>query len=83
MDNKYFDLSKLTAGHSGIVISLPKDRILRQRLLSFGLNSGCRITALFSAPFGDTAAYSFKDTVLALRSSDSAQIIISEDNYDI
>lgn len=53
-----------------------KDTDLR-RILDMGIIKGAKITRLFSSPFGDPTAYEVKNTVIALRKSDSDKIFVT------
>ncbi len=52
-----------------------KDNDLR-RILDMGIIKGAKITRLFSSPFGDPTAYEIKNTVIALRKTDSDKIFV-------
>ncbi|MBE6805110.1 MAG: ferrous iron transport protein A [Ruminococcaceae bacterium] len=54
-----------------------KDNELR-RILDMGIISGTKIVKLFSSPFGDPTAYEIKNSVIALRKTDSDKIFVED-----
>lgn len=57
-----------------------------RRILDMGIIGGAKITRLFSSPFGDPTAYEIKNTVIALRKTDSDKIFVTAaggENYGI
>ena len=69
-----FALNSLKSNEKALIRSISIEGEMHDRLRDFGFCEGARITYLFSAAFGDPRAYLVRDTVIALRNSDAAQI---------
>lgn len=74
-------LDTLPTGTSGIVCTLPDNADIRHRLMSFGLVIGTEITVVNADPAGDTKAYFFRSTVIALRNKDAGSILVKKGNF--
>lgn len=69
-------LYQLAVGSSGIVLTVEADGLSRRRLLDLGLIPGTVVRVLRASPAGDPVAYLIRGTVVALRSSESNQILV-------
>ena len=76
MKSKTITLDKLCLGEKGIVKSLTSNGVIRRRMLDLGLIDGTIVEALQKSPSGDPVAYSIRGAVIALRSEDSAKVLI-------
>lgn len=73
---KIFALSALRPGDAAIVHHLRHTGSMRRRLRDLGFIEGASVRCLGRSPGGDPAAYAVCGAVLALRDSDSAQILV-------
>ena len=73
-------LASLSEGESAFVLSLKSESAMRRRLMDIGLIEGTHVTCLKRAPFGDPAAYLIRGAVIAIRSKDAAEVILSKTN---
>ena len=71
-----FSLCTLKEGQSAYVADVEADSAMRRRLLDIGLIPGTRVTCMAKSPAGDPAAYSIRGAVIAIRSEDSAKILV-------
>ena len=72
-----YDLSDLSPGESAVISFIGDETGIRGRLLDMGLTAGTDISCLFSSAWGeDPTAYRVRETVIALRKKDAAQIRI-------
>lgn len=71
-------LDNLKIGNSCKIIELNNEGSIRRRLLDLGLIPGTIITAVLSSPFNDPIAYKIKNATIAIRKSDSKNIIVEE-----
>ena len=70
-------LCELPLNQSAVVCAVANpETSLTQRIISLGISEGSRITALFQSPFNDPIAYLVKGCVIALRKSDSENILV-------
>lgn len=69
-------LDHLKIGETASVIDMDFEGNERRRMLDLGLISGTRVEALQRSPSGDPVAYWIRGAVIALRSEDSARIIV-------
>lgn len=76
MDNKC-SLNKLPVNKSGLVYSIECKENLKNRIYDFGIIENSIITPIFNSPFGDPRAYLIKNAIVALRDTDSENIIVS------
>ena len=71
-------LCELPLNQSAVVCAIANpDTLLTKRIISLGISEGSRITALFQSPFNDPVAYLVKGCVIAMRKSDSENILVS------
>lgn len=73
--NQPIALADLPLGASAQVLSLGGAGPERQRLLDLGILPGTRISAETRSPLGDPTAYRVRDTLIALRREQAAQIL--------
>lgn len=71
-------LDTLKVGKSCKVVKINNEGSIRRRLLDLGLIPGTIITAVLSSPFKDPIAYKIKNAVIAIRKSDSKNIVVEE-----
>lgn len=76
--NQIITLNNLEIGKSGTVIKLNNTGSIRRRLLDLGFIPGSIVTAVLSSPFHDPIAYKVKNATIAIRKSDSKNIIVEE-----
>ncbi len=69
-------LSALKLNQTATVTDVDCPGARLNRLQSFGLRKGARVTALFRSPFGDPTAYLVKGAVIALRKCDCDGITV-------
>lgn len=73
-------LPDIPPGGSAVVKRLCARGNMRRRLLDLGLVEGARVECLGRSPLGDPSAYVIRGAVIAIRSEDSRNIIVSEDS---
>lgn len=71
-------LDNLEIGKSCKVISLNNLGNIKRRLLDIGLVPGTIVTAILKSPFNDPIAYKIKNAIIAIRKSDSREIVVEE-----
>ena len=80
--HKLLKLSDLAIGASGVVRELPKtgggEGGVALRLREMGVLPGVRITLVRTAPLGDPFAFKVRGSVLTLRKSDAAHVLVEE-----
>ena len=69
-------LSLLKPGEYGIVKDIDQNSKIRRRLLDLGLIPGTEVLCGINSPFGDPTAYFVRGALIALRCSDSQNIIL-------
>jgi Fe2+ transport system protein FeoA len=69
-------LSTLKPGSSALIDHLMLDGEDRRRLMDLGLVPGTRVTAEFRSALGDPVAYRIRGTLIALRKTQTSQIVI-------
>lgn len=69
-------LSDLTPGSVCQIVSLELSGLLRRRILDLGIVPGTLIRCIRRGPSGDPTAYLVRETLIALRSEDAAQIFV-------
>lgn len=72
---KEITLDRLTPGQAARVMRIETGEELRQRLLAHGLTGGTYVRCLRLGPGGASALYEIRGSMLAIRSSDSRQIL--------
>jgi DtxR family Mn-dependent transcriptional regulator len=71
-------LSELPDGETGVVLGIDEAcrGLTRRRFMDLGLTPGSRIRAERVAPFGEPRAYLIRETLIALRREQAAQILL-------
>lgn len=77
MSNIIFPLDKLPLGKSAKVKNLCSGGNSRRRMLDLGLVNNTEVKALQKSPSGDPVAYQIRGAVIALRSEESSQIMVT------
>lgn len=75
MEQKY--LSQLMPGERGFVTEYLLEDDMTNRLRDMGLIAGSCVECVCRSPLGDPKAYLVKGALLALRSTDTAGILVS------
>lgn len=76
--NNILSLNELKLGQSAKVRTLLSGGSIRRRLQDIGVIEGTVIECLQKSPAGDPTAYLIRGAVIALRSEDSSNILVSE-----
>lgn len=76
MNEKTF-LSSLKVGQKAKVTSLLSEGSMRRRLQDIGLIEGTEVECIQKSPAGDPVAYLIRGALIALRSEDSAMVLIA------
>ena len=76
MNEKTF-LSSLKVGQKAKVTSLLSEGSMRRRLQDIGLIEGTVVECIQKSPAGDPVAYLIRGALIALRSEDSAKVLIA------
>jgi len=71
-------LDSLNIGESAVVQRLTAHGCMRRRLLDIGLTAGAVVECVGTSPSGDPSAYLIRGAVIAIRSEDCRDIIISK-----
>lgn len=69
-------LDHVMVGKTAKVKELTNTGSMRRRLLDIGLVEGTEVECLQKSPAGDPVAYGIRGAVIALRSEDSAQVLV-------
>lgn len=69
-------LANLSLGSVCQIVSLELDGLLRRRILDLGIVPGTMIQCIRRGPSGDPTAYLVRETLIALRREDAAQILV-------
>ncbi len=72
-------LNDIAVGESVLVQKLLMHGAMRRRLLDIGLTEGARVECIGRSPAGDPAAYLIRGAVIAIRSEDSREILVREE----
>ncbi len=75
-------LDKLPIGKVGKILCLNTNQALKRRLLDLGLVNGTTIKKLYKSPLNDPCAYLVRGSVIALRSEDVKNILITYDSQN-
>lgn len=75
--NEYTSLNDINPGEHAVVSSLRSGGGMRRRLLDIGLIKDTEVECLGRSPGGDPSAYLIRGAVIALRSEDCRNILIS------
>ncbi len=70
-------LSRLREGEIAKVSDLLSVGTMRRRLLDIGLVEGTEVECVQKSPAGDPVAYLIRGAVIAIRSEDSSNILVS------
>lgn len=70
-------MTDLQEGQAARVLTISATGTMRRRLLDLGLIEGTSILCLQKSPWGDPVAYLIRGAAIALRSEDSAQVLVS------
>ncbi len=76
MSDEIYPLSLVPEGKTAVVRELRSTGSMRRRLLDIGLVEGTSIECLQKSPAGDPVAYLIRGAVIALRSEDSAAVLV-------
>ena len=71
-------LDSLGIGERAVVLRLTAHGFMRRRLLDIGLTAGAVVECAGTAPSGDPSAYLIRGAVIAIRSEDCRDIIVSK-----
>lgn len=74
--SKIYSLNELKQGEHAKVCDLLVKDAMRRRLQDIGLTPGTDVECLLKSPAGDPVAYLIRGAVIALRSEDSAQVLV-------
>ena len=69
-------MANMRKGELGKVLELKNSGDIRRRLMDIGFTSGTVVECIGKSPLGDPTAYLVKGSVIALRSEDSAKIML-------
>ena len=69
-------MNTLLDGQSALVSRVDAEPSMRRRLLDIGLIEGTDVACLQKSPAGDPVAYLIRGAVTAIRSEDSAKILV-------
>lgn len=72
-------LDRLQRGRSGRIQQITAEADMRRRLMDMGFVQGTEITNVYTAPSGEPAAYLVRGSVIALRRSDAACVVVYDD----
>ncbi len=75
---RLFPLSKLPAQQSAVIAELSGAEYIKKRLCSLGFMPGISITCIGESPLGDPKAYLIRGCIIALRITDSQNILVRE-----
>lgn len=76
MKGEIVSLNYLPLGRMGIVRELRAEPNQRRRLLDLGLIRGTAVEAVLRSPGGDPMAFSIRGALIALRETESSQVMI-------
>ncbi len=77
MGGELIPLHRLLPGRCGRVSQINIHGMARRRMLDLGLTFHTEVAALQKSPAGDPTAYFIRGAVIALRSQDASQIMIT------
>ncbi|HHW73899.1 MAG TPA: ferrous iron transport protein A [Firmicutes bacterium] len=77
MGDEPIPLHRLPVGCCGRVFEMRINDVARRRMLDLGLTFNTEVVALQQSPSGDPTAYFIRGAVIALRSQDASQILIT------
>lgn len=67
-------LNQLNIGNKAIIKNIENDLEIKKRLLDIGFTKGSLIECMMTSAFHGPVAYRIKNTVIALRNTDSKKI---------
>lgn len=70
-------LNKLETGEKAVVKQVNISGIMKRRLLDLGLIPGTEVSCMLRSPSGDPVAFLIRGAVIALRTEDSSNIVVS------
>ena len=76
MADQIFPLSRMEEGSFATVKELRSSGTMRRRMLDIGLVEGTNVECVRKSPAGDPVAYLIRGAVIALRSEDSASVLV-------
>ncbi len=71
-------LSKSVLGTIYEIISVNTNKTIQQRIFDLGIIPGAIIKPVQKSPLGDPTAYCIQGSIIALRNSDAANIIVKK-----
>ena len=71
------NLTDLHEGERARVISLLNESSIKRRLQDLGLVEGTHVNCVQRSPKGDIVAYGIRGAIIALRSEDAANVLVS------
>ncbi len=75
--NEQYTLTSLKEGQKAKVYSLLSEGSMRRRLQDIGLIEGTMVECIQKSPAGDPVAYLIRGALIALRSEDSAKVLVA------
>jgi ferrous iron transport protein A len=75
--NEHYSLNEIAPGERAVICSLQSTGSMRRRLLDIGLIKDTEVECLGRSPGGDPSAYLIRGAVIAIRSEDCKDILIS------
>lgn len=75
--NQYASLNDIIPGQRAIVSDLRSTGSMRRRLLDIGLVRNTEVECLGRSPGGDPSAFLIRGAVIAIRSEDCGNVLIS------
>ena len=76
MTEQIFPLNRMEEGSFATVKELRSSGTMRRRMLDIGLVEGTNVECVRKSPAGDPIAYLIRGAVIALRSEDSASVLV-------
>lgn len=77
MNKQSIPMHQLPLGRCGTVTQISVIGPARRRMLDLGLTHSTEVAALQRSPSGDPTAYFIRGAVIALRSQDASQILVT------
>lgn len=79
---QYITLNDIKPGERGIIHSLSATGSMRRRLLDLGLIQNTQVECIGRSPWGDPSAFLIRGAVIAIRSKDCRNILLT-DNREV
>ncbi len=70
-------LNTLLAGERAVVKSVNINGAMKRRLFDLGLIPGTEVSCMLRSPLGDPVAFLIRGAVIALRTEDSSNIVLT------